>query len=594
MDSRNYWIWTCRQRPDQLDRGDPFPGRSYVAHVHGGELIARIAVALDSGSIHRDELERVGVEDHRRQWHELEQDVDRFPQHFCPTIAIRVPDSAQFSGDERAKIAGIATAARIDCGNVASCLRTEGLKVREVESVDLARRVVITSAGFEPHSDEIAFDHLVLALGNVTDFRGLPGLPEHAMPFKNLADALALRTHIIRALEEAAIEHHDAELRRKLLTFVVAGGGFSGVEVAAEINDFVRAVARYYRSIDPSEIRVILSHSRDRILPEVTEKLARFAERILQKRGVELRLKSRLAAATADGAILSSGEHLPTKTLVSTIPASPHPVLDALVLPKAKNGRIRVDDFLRVEGHSNVWALGDCAWVTTPDGTASPLTAQHATRQAEVAATNLLSTLRGGPQRRFDFGGLGKMGSLGHRSAVAEIMGVQLSGFVAWFLWRTVYLAKLPGWGRRLKVAVSWTLDLFLPPDLVELRLSCSTGMLQEHFEPGQIVFRQGDLGDRLFIIIAGEAEVVREHDGGEIVVARLGPGEYFGEVALLEHEPRNATVRCASPMNTVSIPKREFGTLAAYLPALRESFEAVARRRREPPLGETSSQVRV
>jgi NADH dehydrogenase len=335
-------------------------------------------------------------------------------------------------------------------------------------------------------------------------------------------------------------------------------------------------------------------HSRERILPEVSEKLARFAERLLQKRGVELRLKTRLAAATAGGALLSSGEHLPTKTLVSTVPASPHPLLEALDLPKAKNGRIRVDRFLRVEGHSNVWAVGDCAWVTTADGTASPSTAQHATRQAETAATNLLAAIRGGPQRQFDFGGLGKMGSLGHRSAVAEIMGVQLSGFLAWFLWRTVYLAKLPGWGRRFKVAVSWTLDLFMPPDLVELRLSRSTGMMHEHFEPGEVVFHQGELGDRLFIIIAGEAEMVREQDGGEIVVARLGPGEYFGEVALLGHERRDTTVRCVSPMNTVSIPKSEFGTLTAYLPALRESLEAAARRRRELPLGETGPHLTV
>jgi NADH dehydrogenase len=461
--------------------------------------------------------------------------------------------------------------------------RTE-LHVREVESIDLARRVVITSTGFEPRSDEIAFDHLVLALGNVTDFRGLPGLPEHALAFKNLADALAVRTHIIRALEEAAIERRDPRLRQRLLTFVIAGGGFSGVEVAAEINDFVRAVARYYRGIDPSEIRVILLHARDRILPEVSEKLALFAQRILRRRGVELRLKTRLAAATADGAILSSGEQLPTKTLVSTIPASPHPILDALDLPKEKNGRLHVDSNLRVEGSDNLWALGDCAWVTIPDGTVSPPTAQHATRQAETAATNLVAAIRGTRETRFNFGGLGNMGSLGHRCAVAEFMDLQLSGFLAWFVWRTVYLAKLPGWGRRLKVAVSWTLDLFLPPDLVQLRLSGSAGMLHEHFEPGQIVFQQGDVGDRLYIILDGEAEVVREHDGSELAVAHLGPGEYFGELALMEHQPRNATVRCVSSMNTVSVPKRDFGTLSAYLPALRESFETVARRRHELP----------
>src|SRR4029079_5764943 len=177
------------------------------------------------------------------------------------------------------------------------------------------------------HAHALAYDHLVIALGNVTDFRGLPGLPEHALPFKNLADALALRTRVIRALEEAAIEDDDPELRRQLLTFVVAGGGFSGVEVVAELNDFVRGVAKSYRGIDPKEIRVVLVHAQDRILPEMKPKLGAFAQRILRKRGVELMLGYRLHAATGESALLSGPNGViavPTKTLVSTIPSSPH------------------------------------------------------------------------------------------------------------------------------------------------------------------------------------------------------------------------------------------------------------------------------
>jgi NADH dehydrogenase FAD-containing subunit len=159
--------------------------------------------------------------------------------------------------------------------------------VREVESIDLEKRTVSTSAGFLPHPHVLRYDHLVLALGTVTDFRGLRGLPEHALPFKTFNDALDLRNHVIRALEEAAIELHDETLRKKLLTFVVAGGGFSGVEVCAELNDFVRTVARSYRGVQSAEIRVVLVHSQDRILPELSEKLALYAERLLRERGVE-------------------------------------------------------------------------------------------------------------------------------------------------------------------------------------------------------------------------------------------------------------------------------------------------------------------
>jgi NADH dehydrogenase len=458
--------------------------------------------------------------------------------------------------------------------------RTE-VHVRSIESVDLERKVVITSPGFQPHTHEIPFDHLVIALGRVTDFRGMKGLPEHALPFKNLADALALRSHVIRALEEAAIERHDPSLRRELLTFVIAGGGYSGVEIAAELNDFVRSVASAYRSIDSREIRVVLLQSRERILPEVSEKLARFAHRILERRGVEIRLHARLLAASGSAAILVGGERLPTRTLVSTVPSWPHPVVDAFALPKARGGVLQVDRHLRAGGRPDIWALGDCAQVIAPDGSVSPPTAQHATRQARTAARNIIAAIRGGAAQPFDYRGLGTMGSLGHRSAVAQILGFQVSGFLAWFIWRTVYLAKLPGWGRRLKVATSWTLDLFLPPDLVELRVSRSTGMIQEHFAPGEAVFHQGDLGDRLYIILAGDAVVVRENAGAETVIAQLAPGEYFGELALLYQKSRNATVRALSPLDTLSLPKRDFGMLIAHLPLLRDRIEALARRRR-------------
>ena len=448
------------------------------------------------------------------------------------------------------------------------------LHVREVESIDLERRTVTTAPGFLPHAHTLHYDHLVFALGTVTDFRGLRGLPEHALPFKNLQDALDLRNHVIRALEEAAIEEHDARLRKQLLTFVVAGGGFSGVEVVAELNDFVRRVARNYPQIDPAEIRVVLVHSQGRILPEVGEKLGLFAQRILRDRGVELLLDARLAAASGEEAILADGMRIGTRTLVSTVPSFPHPVIDAVKLPKARGGRIQVTPELEVPGFPGVWALGDCASIPTPDGGSSPPTAQHATRQAQVLAGNIVATIRGGRRRAFDFKGLGKMGSLGSRSAVAEIFGLQISGALAWFLWRTIYLLKLPGLGRKLKIAASWTFDLLLPPDSVLFRFAAPSSMLREHFEPGQEVFHQGDLGDRIYSIVAGAADVVNETADRETVLARLGPGDLFGEIALLDQTVRNATIRCVEPMDVWSLPKRELALLSHGMPEVRRSLE--------------------
>ncbi len=455
------------------------------------------------------------------------------------------------------------------------------LHVRDIESIDTKNQTITTTPGFRPQKHDIHYDHLVIALGNVTDFRGLRGLPEHAIPFKNLSDALYLRNHVIHLLEEAAIEHQDAELRRRLLTFVVAGGGFSGVEVVAELNDFVRGVIRNYSQLDPAEVSVVLLHGKERILPELDEKLARYAEKILAKRGVDIRLNTKLEAATGDEAILAGGERIPTKTLISTVPSSPNPLIDGLALPKER-GRLKVDSTLLVEGTNNVWAMGDCALVPLADGGICPPTAQFAIRQGKTAAHNIVAAIRGGERKTFQFKELGKLAALGHRSAVAQVFGVNVSGFLAWFLWRTIYLMKLPGWGRRMKVAASWTFDLFLPPELVQLKLTDSMGVAHEHFEPGEEIFHQGDLGDRIYIIAAGRAEVVREEGGREVSLALLGAGEYVGEMALLNQTTRNATVRCLEPLDVLSIHKREFSLLAANLPAMRTSFEDVMRQRRK------------
>lgn len=250
------------------------------------------------------------------------------------------------------------------------------------------------------------------------------------------------------------------------------------------------------------------------------------------------------------------------------------------MLPKER-GRLKVDSSLLVEGTNNVWALGDCALVPMKDGGLCPPTAQFAIRQAKTAAENILASIRGGARKQFHFKELGKLGALGHRSAVAQVFGINVSGFLAWFLWRTIYLMKLPGWGRRLKVAASWTFDLVLPPELVQLKLSKAQSVGYEHFEPGQEVFREGDIGDRLYIITRGKADVSRRNGAGDVHLAQLSAGEYFGEMALINQTTRNATVRCVEALDVLSIPKRDFSALVATLPTMRDSLEKVMAQRR-------------
>jgi NADH:quinone reductase (non-electrogenic) len=456
------------------------------------------------------------------------------------------------------------------------------LVMRSIEEIDLKNKIVTVSPGFRPRHKKIPYDYLVIALGEVTNFYGMPGMLENAMPFRTLADAIALRNHLIHVLEEADCEE-DVDLRHKLLTFVVGGGGFSGVEVIAEINDFVRSVKKHYIRLRDEQVRCVLVHSRARILPEMVEQLASFAQRILKKRGVEIVFNDRLVAATSEKAILKSGVEIPCKTIISTVPSVAQPVLQKLECPKDK-GSLLVNAALELEGYEGqVWALGDCAAIKTVSGKDVPPTAQHATREATTCATNIAAQIRGGKQALFAFEGLGTLGSLGHGSAVAQILGMKISGIVAWFLWRCIYLMKIPGLGTKFRISIDWFIHLLFPPDLAQTKVEQESGIKNQHFEPGDIVFNQGDLGDNVYVIQQGECDVLREVDGAEKVLATLHAGDYFGEMALLSDLTRNATIQARTAMDILLIPKGDFNRLRKSVPAFDKVFHDLAEQRSTP-----------
>jgi NADH dehydrogenase len=449
------------------------------------------------------------------------------------------------------------------------------LYTREVESVDIANRTVRLSPGVKLAPLVISYDHLVIALGTRLDHSRIPGMREHARPFKYLSDALWLRNQLVRSLEEAETET-DPELRRELLTFVVAGGGFSGVECIAEMNDFLREAVHSYHNIVEADLRLVLLQRGDRILPELTEGLGAFAHELLVKRGVEVHLGASLKAVSADAVVVENvrtkqTQAIKTRTTVATVPAGPHPLLQSLALPLEK-GRIRTDMGMAVFGHAGVWALGDCALVKQVDGNYSPPTAQHAVRQAKTCARNILASVRGTEKTIFEFTGLGKLGSLGRRSAVAEIFGIRLKGLVAWLLWRGVYMTKFPGLDGQLRVLVDWILDVFLPRDITQLRLFHTESVAREHFEPGNVVFNMGDFGDKVYFIVRGEAAVIH---GGQIL-ATLRSGEMFGEAALVCDHPRSASVYAVTALDAVAVNREAFHELLGNLPGLRDNIEQV------------------
>jgi NADH:ubiquinone reductase (H+-translocating) len=358
----------------------------------------------------------------------------------------------------------------LDVTHIVSPLRTllrrTTIYVGDVEAIDLQRRTVRVTHGFEPHVHELAYDHLVLALGSVTNFYRLPGLEAHALTMKTLGDAIHLRNQLIATLEEADTE--CSEGNEGLLTFVVAGGGFAGVETLAAVNDFVRDAARYYTRIRPERIRMVLIHSGNVILPELGEHLGAYAQKKLAARGIEIVTHARVTEVSATGVILQDGRHLAARTVVWTAGTSPHPLLGRLPCAQDR-GRVAAEPTMEVKGWPGVWALGDCAVV--PDletGKPFPPTAQHALRQARTLARNIAATLEGGDVRPFTFTTIGQLAAIGRRAGVARIFGVNFSGFIAWWLWRTIYLGKLPRLEKKIRVAIDWTLDLIFPKDFVQ------------------------------------------------------------------------------------------------------------------------------
>jgi NADH:ubiquinone reductase (H+-translocating) len=361
-------------------------------------------------------------------------------------------------------------ASDLDITHIVSPLRTllrrTQIVIADVEAIDVEHRSVTVSHGFERHDHQLPYDHLVIALGSMTNFYGLPGLEQRALTMKTLGDAIHLRNRVIAALEEADTE--CAAGRDGLLTFVVAGGGFAGVETIAGLNDFVREALRFYPRLTPDRIRMVLVHSGGTILPELGDSLGAYAQAKLGARGIEIVTNAKVSGVTASAVLLGDGRSIPTRLVVWTAGTSPHPLLHDLPCPLDR-GRLVVDETLAVPEWPGVWALGDCAVV--PDrrtGRPHPPTAQHALREAKTVAENIAAVVFGRPLRAFDFRTIGQLAAIGRRTGVARVFGLNFSGFFAWWLWRTIYLSKLPRLEKKCRVAIDWTLDLIFAKDFVQ------------------------------------------------------------------------------------------------------------------------------
>jgi NADH dehydrogenase len=342
-----------------------------------------------------------------------------------------------------------------------------------VTGVDFVRKVIVLD-GTGTEARELEYDHVVFALGAVSNYLGLANVEALAFDFKTLLDAIRIRNHVIEMFERADRET-DPDIRRQLLTFVIAGGGFAGVELAGALNDFAHGIFPDYRNLNIQELCVTLVHSRNRILPELSETLAAYALERMKQRGVVFRLGTRLVDAQPGLVTLSDGQ-IPAETLVWTAGTAPNPLIKTLDLPTNPRGAIIVDSTLAVPKHSTAWALGDCAAVIDSETrNPCPPTAQFALREAATIAKNIWAALQGTPANNFHFRSLGALCVVGHQTACAELTvpfaparSLRFSGLLAWLIWRGIYVSKLPGLERKIRVLMAWTLELFFPRDSIQ------------------------------------------------------------------------------------------------------------------------------
>jgi len=360
-------------------------------------------------------------------------------------------------------------------GHVVAPLRqmVSRAKVHQVQvtAIDTAAREVHFRAGQE--SGSFGYDHLVLACGSRANLHMIPGMAEHALPLKTVGDALFLRNRVIARLEQAELTDNPT-LRRWLTTFVVVGGGFSGVEVAGEISDFLTASTRWYQTLEAEPPRVVIVHGGPHLLPELPERLGRFTAREMALHGgVEMRLKSRSRAIDARGVILDNGSRIDAGTVISTIGTAPSPLIESLPAEKTR-GRLRVDADMSVPGLPGAWAIGDCAAVPNDRENSAPCppTAQFALRQGPQLAANIARRERGETTRSFGYRPKGLMSAIGHNRAVARVYGINLSGFIPWLLWRGFYLLYMPTFARKVRVYLEWNWAMFFPPDIAHLRFT--------------------------------------------------------------------------------------------------------------------------
>ncbi len=445
----------------------------------------------------------------------------------------------------------------------------------DVTGIDANSHTVCYSVS-ENVTAEIEYTHLILACGSETNLETIPVLSAHSFPIKTAIEAITLGNEVIARFEQATLEQ-DEEKRRDLLTIVVIGGGFSGVEVAGHLNDMMEEILPSYPELDTACPKVIVLQGGDKVLPELSHgSLSDFTYRKLVKNGVDVRLKTRVAEVTGRGVLLDSGTFVAGGLVVCTIGTAPNLLVSGLGLQLEK-GRLRTEPDLRVSGLDNVWALGDCAVATNAfDGKPTSATAQFAMREGAHLARNLSHAMSGSPTKAFSFRPQGLLASIGRQNGVAEIYSFRFSGKLAWFLWRGVYLFKMPGLAMKIGVALDWLVGAFFPPPIAQLRMQSKPGSMRIHYAAADPIFDSERPSHEVGFVAKGSASLYFDDSSKPFV--GLEKGDYFGS-ALFSLEgadhPSRVVVKAETSVDVLSVKVSEFSDISDLFEPLQPFFEA-------------------
>ncbi len=461
----------------------------------------------------------------------------------------------------------------------------KGIKYRnaEIESLDFKNKKVSILQGFKKSSHYINYDHLVIALGQVSNLDIVKGMKYHAFTMRSLQDAYDLRNHILGCLELADVTSNK-ELRKRLLNIVVIGGGFSGVETIGEIKEMIDRLVPYYSSIKKNDLNFHIVEYANQLLPDMDKNVGKYTLKKFLKNDINVHLNTALQEVTQYNAFLSNNKKIATHTVISTIGSTVSKLIKDSTL-ELQHGKIITNKYLQVDSLQNVWAVGDAALIPNKDKknmlfkqkkiAFAPPNAQFAVRQGKLLAKNIYNFLKNQDLLEFQYSSKGSLASLGSRDGVGKIYFITIKGFLAWIIWRAFYLSFLPSFSTKIRVLSGWIVEFLVPRNAVMTRALKNNATAYQNFKKGDIVFKEGMIADGFYIVISGSFKnTFKKTSSGKVFEKFYKKNDHFGARVILSGSRRTGTIQALEDSKVVKIDRETFSTMNKHFLPFKEYFD--------------------